>query len=254
MDVGEMAAAVRAALELLPTDLVAHARDRLGAAKEGLTQAVAGSTHPDVVESLTALAQAQEALGEVDALFRQVRDLMGAYLARVVDGPTRRAPVLSVPARQDPATDVGSSAGALRLDRGPNGVRVEQILRELPAPVPRPNPEGRKTHGRVIGEDDAEVVSSGRDEESRQVVAALRERGVGRAPMLRVTEHVEMKVAVRMIRGEVRHTEVVINNSACEGPYGCDRLLPVLLPAGYSMTVHGPGYKRTFHGGAKWSK
>nr|WP_245589831.1 DddA-like double-stranded DNA deaminase toxin [Amycolatopsis balhimycina] len=31
--------------------------------------------------------------------------------------------------------------------------------------------------------------------------------------------------------------------------FGCDTLLPVILPKGYSLTVHAPNYRKTFTGG-----
>lgn len=62
-----------------------------------------------------------------------------------------------------------------------------------------------------------------------------------------------MKAAVRARRDGATHTEVVLNNVPCRGIYGCDQLLPILLPSGYSLTVHGPNYRKTFTGGQKWS-
>lgn len=56
-----------------------------------------------------------------------------------------------------------------------------------------------------------------------------------------------------MIQNGQRHAELVLNNRPCLGPLGCDSLLPVLLPEGYSVTVYGPDdYKTTFEGGEQW--
>ncbi len=101
-----------------------------------------------------------------------------------------------------------------------------------------------------MGEDDGEEISSGKDDDSREVGRLLGQRGVPMASRLDVTTHVEMKVAARMIRAEVPHAEIVINQVVCAGRLGCARL-PVLLPAGYSITVHGPGYTQTFEGAWK---
>ncbi|WP_424183284.1 DddA-like double-stranded DNA deaminase toxin [Actinokineospora sp. G85] len=219
---------MRAALDQLPGTALARARARLSDARQSLHQATAGSRQPEVIQAVEQRDRTLQDLATVVALLDRARDLMGAYLDRV-------------------------TGGSPPLDRGPNSDRVEQILRELPPQVPTPNPSGKKTHGRVLGEDDAEVITNGRDADARQVAEILRSRGVTRGPQLRVIEHVEMKIGFRMIRGQLRHTEIVINNLPCEGPFGCDQLLPILLPAGYSMTVHGPGYNETFHGGKKWS-
>ncbi|MGQ0840643.1 DddA-like double-stranded DNA deaminase toxin [Actinokineospora sp.] len=62
-----------------------------------------------------------------------------------------------------------------------------------------------------------------------------------------------MKAVVRMIRAGTKHAEIAVNNVPCPGLLGCGKLLPVILPAGYSLTVHGPGYKKTFTGGKTWS-
>lgn len=53
-----------------------------------------------------------------------------------------------------------------------------------------------------------------------------------------------------MAREECVSMDILINNVPCEGPYGCDSLVPVILPAGYALTVYGPNYKKTFRGGA----
>jgi hypothetical protein len=68
-----------------------------------------------------------------------------------------------------------------------------------------------------------------------------------------ITTHVEAKVAAQMIQSGQQHTELVLNNQPCVGPLGCDSLLHVLLPKGYSVTVYGPdGYEETFEGGEQW--
>ncbi len=66
--------------------------------------------------------------------------------------------------------------------------------------------------------------------------------------------HVEMKAATRAVKAGVTHTEVVINNIPC-GPrrFSCDALLPILLPEGYTLTVYGPNYRKSYTGGKKWS-
>ncbi|WP_370949243.1 DddA-like double-stranded DNA deaminase toxin [Amycolatopsis sp. cg5] len=58
-----------------------------------------------------------------------------------------------------------------------------------------------------------------------------------------------VKVASPVLRGRGRSNASPLPGG---GLLSCDRLLPVILPAGYSMTVHGPDYRRTFTGGKKW--
>jgi hypothetical protein len=49
----------------------------------------------------------------------------------------------------------------------------------------------------------------------------------------------------------MRHLTVVLNQRPCKGDYGCDELVPVVLPEGYSLTVHAPNYRKRFTGGAR---
>ncbi len=68
---------------------------------------------------------------------------------------------------------------------------------------------------------------------------------------------VEMKLAAYMRNHGVRSATLLINNTPCPGPLGCDELVPVLLPEGYTLTVHGAnGFAKTYRGGATppWRK
>ncbi|WP_424190243.1 DddA-like double-stranded DNA deaminase toxin [Actinokineospora sp. G85] len=50
----------------------------------------------------------------------------------------------------------------------------------------------------------------------------------------------------------IKEASVVINNRVCTGPFSCDRLISVILPAGYILTVYGPkDYKRVYLGGER---
>ena len=46
--------------------------------------------------------------------------------------------------------------------------------------------------------------------------------------------------------------DIVINNpnGPCQGPLGCDALLPRFLPPGSELTVHWPGGQRQTYRGA----
>ncbi|WP_086821612.1 DddA-like double-stranded DNA deaminase toxin [Allokutzneria sp. NRRL B-24872] len=114
---------------------------------------------------------------------------------------------------------------------------------------------GAKTHGRwTVDGEVANVIVSGRDSDADLADQLLAERGLpGRASR---SADVEMKLAARMATGGPRHVTVLINNRPCRGPFGCDTLVPVLLPAGSTLTVLGnDGYRKTFEGGATpwWS-
>ncbi|MEV0394134.1 DddA-like double-stranded DNA deaminase toxin [Polymorphospora rubra] len=53
------------------------------------------------------------------------------------------------------------------------------------------------------------------------------------------TDHLEAKLAARMRRDHITDAVVLTNNPPCEyQPYGCERILPQLLPAGSRLTVY----------------
>lgn len=148
-------------------------------------------------------------------------------------------------------TSPRSSYAAHRLSRE----QVAALQSDLPPPVPKPNPEGRKTHGRSVdehGKTSQEI--SGRDDDSAEVWRLLKAAGMSPTREPAATTHVEAKVAARMARRGIRHSELVVNNLPCRGLFGCDVLLPLILPEGCSLTVHGPNYRKTFTGGKQWSR
>ncbi len=42
-----------------------------------------------------------------------------------------------------------------------------------------------------------------------------------------------------MRKNGIRSAVVIINNQPCDGPMGCDALVPVVSPPGYTLTVYG---------------
>lgn len=75
----------------------------------------------------------------------------------------------------------------------------------------------------------------------------------------RLSNHVEMKVAMMMLTTGARTAEVVINHAPCgfgvERWQGCHDVLPRFLPRGYSLTVlgtdaHGRPFQHTYEGSA----
>ncbi len=92
---------------------------------------------------------------------------------------------------------------------------------------------------------------SGEDLESAEVWRVLQDMQFPeKGPPVTLT-HVEAKLAVTMRRAKIRHASVVLNHIPCRLKWGCDNLLPALLPDGYSLTVHGPNYRKTFTGGKR---
>jgi hypothetical protein len=53
------------------------------------------------------------------------------------------------------------------------------------------------------------------------------------------TDHLEAKLAAQMRREQITHAVVLTNNPPCDyDPYGCEKILPRLLPAAAQLTVY----------------
>ncbi|GLY47969.1 DddA-like double-stranded DNA deaminase toxin [Lentzea sp. NBRC 102530] len=129
------------------------------------------------------------------------------------------------------------SRGNRDSGRGDKDERASQLRKELPPPVqPR---SGQKTHGRwftgAAGE--AESIVSGVDDMAAAAEQHLAGIGVPAVPI--TTSDVELKLAVHMAQQGIRDATVVINHMPCKGDFGCDTLVPVVLPEGSSLTVYG---------------
>jgi hypothetical protein len=95
---------------------------------------------------------------------------------------------------------------------------------------------------------------SGRDDDWR--LADERLKRLGMPFRSTKTSDVEMKLAARMAERGIRHATVVINWTPCKGPFGCDTLVPVLLPEGstltvYGVTANGTKFRKRYTGGAQ---
>ncbi|MFJ7212742.1 DddA-like double-stranded DNA deaminase toxin [Amycolatopsis sp. NPDC098790] len=116
--------------------------------------------------------------------------------------------------------------------------RVAALRRALPPPVqPR---DGTKTHGQWVagsGNGPAGHIKSGRDEMETAAVEFFTSQGARRMP--NTTADVEVKLAVHMSNNGIKHATVAVNNQVCQGPFGCDTLLPKILPEGSTLTVYG---------------
>jgi hypothetical protein len=124
---------------------------------------------------------------------------------------------------------------------------IETMRATLPDPVRYGS--GQRTFGRWRT-DSGEVATfgSGVDSDSTALAEHLTRRGMPVLPQR--TTDVEMKAAMRMRSTEIRHVDLVINHIPCPAPFGCDGMVPIILPAGHTMTVHGPNFRKTYTGGA----
>ena len=114
---------------------------------------------------------------------------------------------------------------------------IAALQQDLPAPVEVRS--GAKTHGRYVDPTTGEVQTptSGADAGSARVDEYLRGEGMPVLPQR--TTDVEMKTAMMMRDRGITHLDLVINHRPCPGLTGCDGMVPVILPEGTTMTVHG---------------
>ncbi len=243
--VQELAAAVRAALGKLSTAKLTEAAGLLGEAVQALTQT--GSQQQEIQNAISGLGAAERGIGDVTHVVGRVNGTLTGYLERI--GAT------TPPEETDSPTSVPTqpTATAAPATAAPDGQRLtreqaEAVQAELPPPVTTMT--GQKTHGRWVDENgQAHEIVSGRDEDAEEAAKLLREKGIPQRGDITTTADVEQKIAARMVREGRKHVDVVLNNRPCRGVFGCDTLLPVILPKGYSLTVHAPNYRKTFTGG-----
>ncbi|USX49199.1 DddA-like double-stranded DNA deaminase toxin [Lentzea sp. HUAS12] len=210
-------------------------------AQQLLMSAAGGSAQADVE---TTNAHFAEVVGGVAGLHR----FLGAGISSVESMLHRLGLAVDTPS----AEAVGT-----RPERGSRD-HVEQLRRGQPPPVqPR---SGQRTHGSWFANADEPIreLTSGEDEWYEVAKQHLKERGVPATPVTAVD--VEIKLAVHMARNNIQHATVVLNNTPCKGRFGCDALVPVVLPEGSTLTVHGitPDgriMRKTYSGGAPapWS-
>ncbi|MDX8053425.1 DddA-like double-stranded DNA deaminase toxin [Lentzea sp. BCCO 10_0798] len=236
----EAGAALRTAAELAEA-----ARDLLETAAEGSLQADVEVTNAQFSEAAEGIAELHRHLGA--AVDGTQKILHGLERGRRAEAPRPAAPPSPVDAIPLPQPSVRE--------------RVDRLRRALPPPVqPR---SGQKTHGRWFTDSDEpgtpeRELASGHDEWMLAAKQHLRDMGMPGTPVTAVD--VEIKIAVHMARNGIRHATVVLNNTPCKGRFGCDTLVPAVLPEGSSLTVHGVTpdgriMQKTYTGGAAapWS-
>ncbi|MBB5954736.1 hypothetical protein FHS29_001306 [Saccharothrix tamanrassetensis] len=176
------------------------------------------------------------------------------YLATLtVEGTPRPGPVTQRPAQPPRQPPPDRAAGPDETLVVPPE-QLEALRRELPPPITRVS-SGQKTHGRWIRPDGTvEPIVSGRDADADSADERLEKLDMpGRAAR---AADVEMKLAARMVREGIRHATVVINYTPCRGRFGCDTLVPIVLPEGATLTVHGvtpegQPFRKRYTGGAR---
>ncbi|MDU0288512.1 DddA-like double-stranded DNA deaminase toxin [Saccharothrix longispora] len=244
----EVAARVRAACEKgrQARSALERAEDLAEEAHDELARTLAGSTDPDVDPMLASfLAVKDGCKGYLWPLLNEAVKTTEGYADHLT---TESAPPPAQPSQRPPTRQAEPTDPPVIPPE-----RIERLRRELP-PTVVPN-TGHKTHGRWIGPDGtAQPIISGRDEHAKAADARL--KGMGIPGPAAKTADVEIKLAARMVEEGIRHVTVIINNIPCVGRFGCDTLVPILLPAGATLTVHGTTekgerFRKRYTGGAR---
>lgn len=252
---GEISTQIERACELASKarEFVESARESASDAITLFADAMDGSVDPEVESTH---AQWQHAWNEMQAL----DELVGAAIASArrhqgtLSAPSARSAQAAQPAT--PPTDPRGQTGKSSIPPAVSAERADELRRELPPPVNPMTDPGRKTHGRWVGPDgQAHTIVSGKDEDSQAAGELLQRLGM---PVRRITKSsdVEMKLAARMVRDGISQVTVFINNAPCRGQLSCDTLVPIMLPEGATLTVHGVNrdgtlFKKRYTGGAR---
>lgn len=178
-----------------------------------------------------ALGQALAALAELS-----VEPLRGLVTRAITTAANYRESLVGQPPPAARPAPSGSTAPANKALEEPDEVKAARA--QLPPPVVKGT--RTRTHGQWSSTDapaDRKPITSGtRDDLYEPTQRYLQEHGMGQTV---IGSHVETKVAVHMRQEDIQDVTVVINHQPCEGPLGCDTLLPRVLPEGSTLTVYG---------------
>ncbi|KOV87626.1 hypothetical protein ADL03_06870 [Nocardia sp. NRRL S-836] len=217
-------------------------------AQEHLLTAVEGSAQGDVETTNAQFAA-------VVSGAKQLHAFLGAGISGVeaiLHGLELGRAASALPVQTEPAALPQAEPASAAPQRG-SREHIEQLRRAQPPPVqPR---SGQKTHGSWFTNSDEPVreLTSGEDEWYEAAKQHLKDMGLPGTPVTVVD--VEVKLAVHMARNGIQHATVTLNNTPCKGRFGCGALVPVVLPEGSTLTVHGITsdgriMRKTYSGGA----
>lgn len=215
---------------------LALAHQLAGEAHDMWSATVHGSTDPEATH-LPALAS-QACIGMDEQLLTLIRaeQALRRYLS-ILNAPGATTPPPGNPNTRQPPTPPTVQG----RDGSHYPAAAAWCVRDLPRRVFEGG-RGEVTVGYM--KEIPERVRSGKDEWTSHVKDRMKQLGL-REPENGppISQHVEMKVAARMIEGNHRNVELTINHATCGSQYyqpsGCHQMLQRFLPKGYTLTVHG---------------
>ncbi|MCP2252376.1 SCP1.201-like deaminase [Prauserella aidingensis] len=252
MSVEQLAEAIGRVLDQIASAraALAHASHSTVEVRDMYAYCLGGAHDPDAAQAPGAAAEAAEQADQQHGRLAHIEQTMRGYLDQLgatVAPPAARGSAAPTPARQDDAPRATTTPGD----------RVARERAELPPRVGTNDRVQQKPHGRwwTSSSDEVGAMVSGRDDTSQRVQDRLDELGIPRRPVARASD-VEMKLAAHMADRGITDATVVINHRPCVGLLGCDTLVPILLPSGSKLTVHGvesdgTPFAKTYEGGAK---
>ncbi|HEX5401850.1 MAG TPA: DddA-like double-stranded DNA deaminase toxin [Pseudonocardiaceae bacterium] len=236
MSIGDLGRELQRIADGLPAATLRQAAESLAQAALTLAQCAEGSTSQEPVDAVAEFTAACRQVTDTLRLVLRAEQAIRSY-QRSIGAPAAHAELDTARPRPSPAF---------------SNTQVDRIRAGLPTRMARggdrSRDSNRKTHGLWFDEHGhSDDVVSGCDADQARVAAILAEMGMDRE--LTITADVEMKVAARMRERGVRRVTLVINHKVCEGRFGCDRFLPILLPEGCELTVYDVDGKKTYRGG-----
>ncbi|WP_370949240.1 DddA-like double-stranded DNA deaminase toxin [Amycolatopsis sp. cg5] len=205
MSLEDIVRGVTATLRGLPVGTVEAAGRAFQEARDGLAEATRGAHDQDAGQALERLVVAVDEVARVRKTLQMIARELTDYLSAISGG-------------ESPSRSGGLPSARTRpVDRRPLGAAELAALRDqLPPAVPKPNPEGKKTYGKWIdAEGNTQQLASGRDADAEEVWSQLQAAGLSASRRPVVADHVEMKLAARMVNSGTTHAEVVLNNRPC---------------------------------------
>ncbi len=193
-------------------------------ALQSLNQATQGTRASEVDQAGNMLTAVIAQVGSVKSTIDAAMTYISAYRTRLVGSqPAPSAGPLTQPASPPPP-------------RSAEPAEVQAARASLPPPVVKGT--RTRTHGSWFsaGEPPSSITSGTADGLYANTQAYLEEHGMGRTV---IGSHVETKLAVHMRQEDLRDVTVALNHRPCEGRFGCDTLLPQVLPEGATLTVYG---------------